>query len=276
MTHAPPNCPKLKLPLVMVVQVCTVNGPTGQFAVKNVPVEFHVASNTTTVVPIQSSKNAPVVLTDGLIGRSGQNAVQHVPELDPDSKLISVALNQSLKPKIVAVAVHSLTGHHGVFAVKNVLVVSHPDHVSINVVSFLRNNPNHAVEQVIMVSGLPGANAMTPMVILSFAEAVCVGVLEVDSVEISMKFKISNVTLNDAVTTVPGLLGLVAVPHVVPVFKNEPLMIATVWSFKSIDKYVPMLLLLVTGLNGVLAVLNVVTVSWLGNAMTHVTDVKNR
>ena len=276
MTHAPPNCPKLKLPLVMVVQVCTVNGPTGQFAVKNVPVEFHVASNTTTVVPIQSSKNAPVVLTDGLIGRSGQNAVQHVPELDPDNRLISVALNQSWNPKTVVVAVHSLTGHHGVFAAKNVLVVSHPDHVSINVVSFLRNNPNHAVEQVIMVSGLPGANAMTPMVILSFAEAVCVGVLEVDSVEISMKFKISNVTLNDAVTTVPGLLGLVAVPHVVPVFKNEPLTIATVWSFKSIDKYVPMLLLLVTGLNGVLAVLNVVTVSWLGNAMTHVTDVKNR
>ena len=123
------------------------------------------------------------------------------------------------------------------------LVVSHPDHVSINAVSFQKNNPNHAVEQVIMVSGLPGVNAMTPMVILSFAVAVCVGVLEVDSVEISMKFKISNVTLNDAVTTVPGLLGLVAVPHVVPVFKNEPLTIATVWSFKSIGKYVPMLLL---------------------------------
>ena len=151
MTHAPPNCPKLKLPLVMVVQVCTVNGPTGQFAVKNVPVEFHVASNTTTVAPIQSSKNAPVVLTDGLIGRSGQNAVQHVPELDPDSKLISVVLNQSLKRKIVAVAVHSLTGHHGVFAVKNVPAVSHLDHVSINAVSFQKNNLEHAVAQVIKV-----------------------------------------------------------------------------------------------------------------------------
>ena len=143
----------------------------------------------------------------------------------------------------MVVAVHSSTGHHGVFAVKNVPAVSHLDHVSINVVSFQKNNRNHAVEQVIMVSGLPGVNVMTPMAILFFAEAVCVGVLEVDSVEISMKFKISNVTLNDAVTTVPGLLGLVAVPLVVPVFKNEPLMIATVWLFKSIDKSVPMLLL---------------------------------
>ena len=243
MTHAPPNCPKLKLLLVMVVQVCTVNGVTGQFAVKNVPVEFHVASNTTTVAPIQSSKNELVALTDGPIGHSGQNAVQHVPELDPDNKLISVALNQLLKPKTVEAAVPSLAGHHGVFAVKNVPVVSHLDHVSINAVSSQKNNRNHAVEQVIMVSGLPGVNAMTPMVILFFVEAVCVGVLEVDSVEISMKFKISNVTLNDAVTTVLGLLGLVAVQHVVPVFKNEPLMIATVWSFKSIDKSVPMLLL---------------------------------
>ena len=122
-------------------------------------------------------------------------------------------------------------------------VVSHLDHVSINADSSQKNNQNHAVEQVIMVSGLPGVNAMTPMVILSFVEAVCVGVLEVDSVEISMKFKISNVTLNDAVTTVLGLLGLVAVLPVVPVFKNEQLMIATVLSFKSIDKSVPMLLL---------------------------------
>ena len=134
MTHAPQNCPKLKLLLVMVVRVCTVNGPTGLFAVKNVPVEFHVAFNTTTVVPNQSSKNEPVVLTDGPIGHSGQNAVQHVPVPDLDNKLISVALNQSLKPKTVVVAVLSLTGHHGVFAVKNVPVVSHPDHVSINAV----------------------------------------------------------------------------------------------------------------------------------------------
>ena len=243
MTHAPPNCPKLKLPLVMVVQVCTVNGVTGQFAVKNVPVAFHVASNTTTVVPIQSSKNELVALIDGPIGHSGPNAVQRVPELDPDNKLISVALNQLWRQKTVAVAVHSSTGHHGVFAVKNVPVASHLDHVSINAALFQKNNRNHAVEQVIMVSGLPGVNAMTPMVILFFVEAVCVGVLEVDSVEISMKFKISNVTLNDAVTTVLGLLGLVAVSHVVLVFKNEPSMIATVWSFKSIDKSVPMLLL---------------------------------
>ena len=46
-----------------------------------------------------------------------------------------MALNQSLKPKNAALAVHSSIGHHGVFAVKNVPLF-HLDHVSINVVLF--------------------------------------------------------------------------------------------------------------------------------------------
>jgi len=243
MTHAPLNCPKLKLLLVMVVQVCTANGLTGLFAVKNVPVESHVASNTMTVAPNQSLKNELVVLTDGLTGHFGQNVVLPVLALDQDNKLISVALNQSLKLKSAVVAVLSLTGHHGVFAVKNVKVVSHLDHVSINAVSFQKSNPKHAAEQVIMDSGVHGVSAMTPMVILFFAEAVFEDDQELDSAEISMKFKMSNVTLKDAVTTVHGLLGQVVRQLVEAVFKNEPLMIVMASSSKSTDKYVPMLLL---------------------------------
>ena len=172
MTHAPPNCPKLKLLLVMVVQECTANGVTGQFAVKNVPVEFHVASNTTTVAPIQSSKNELVALTDGPIGHSGQNAVRHVPELDPDNKLTSVALNQLLKPKTVEAAVPSLAGHHGVFAVKNVPVASHPETVSINVASLLKKNQRPVDALVTTDSGQPGPNVTVPTDPLLFAEVV--------------------------------------------------------------------------------------------------------
>ena len=78
MTHAHPNCPKLKLHHVMVVQACTVNGLNGQFAVPIVPVESLVVCNITTVAPIQLSKNALVVLIAGLPGPSGPLAVQHV------------------------------------------------------------------------------------------------------------------------------------------------------------------------------------------------------
>ena len=49
-----------------------------------------------------------------------------------------------------------------------------------------------------------------------------------------MKFKMLNVTHNDAVTIAYGLLGQIVLPHVVVVFKNEPLMIVTVLSFKLI------------------------------------------
>ena len=120
------------------------------------------------------------------------------------------------------------------------LVVSHLDLVSTNVVLSQKNNLNHAVVLGTTVSGLPGVNAMTVMAILSFAEAVFDDGIEMDSVEISIKFKMLNVTHNDAVTIAHGLLGQIVQPHVVAVFKNEPLMIATVWSFKSIEKSVPM------------------------------------
>ena len=84
----------------------------------------------------QSLKSELVAQINSLTGHFGQNAVQPVPEPDPDNKLISMALNQSLKPKNAALAVHSSVGHHGVFAVKNVPAVFHLDHVSINVVLF--------------------------------------------------------------------------------------------------------------------------------------------
>ena len=262
MIHALQNCPKLKSLFVTVVQVCTANGPTGLFAVKNVPVESLVDSNITIVALNQSSKSELVALTDGPTGHSGRNAVQPVPEPDQDNKLISVVLNQSLKRKNAVAAVPSLTGHHGVFAVKNVPAVFHHDHVSINVALFQKNNQKHAVALVIMVCGVPGVNAMTLMAILSFVEVVFEDDLEADSVATWMKFKTLNVTLNDAVTTVPGLHGQVAQQPVVVVFKNEPSMIATVLLFKSIDKSAPMSLLFQSGPNGVLAVLNVAMVSW--------------
>ena len=153
MIHALQNCPKLKSLFVTVVQVCTANGPTGLFAVKNVPVESLVDSNITIVALNQSSKSELVALTDGPTGHSGRNAVQPVPEPDQDNKLISVVLNQSLKRKNAVAAVPSLTGHHGVFAVKNVPAVFHHDHVSINVALFQKNNQKHAVALVIMVCG---------------------------------------------------------------------------------------------------------------------------
>ena len=49
----------------MVVQVCTVNGPTGLIAVKNVRAEFLVDSNITTVALNQSLKNELMTMIDG-------------------------------------------------------------------------------------------------------------------------------------------------------------------------------------------------------------------
>ena len=68
---------------------------------------------------------------------------------------------------------------------------------------------------------------MTAMAISSFAEAIFDDELEMDSVEISTKFKMLNVTHNDAVTIVHGLLGQIVQPHVVSIFKNKPSMIMT-------------------------------------------------
>ena len=136
---------------------------------------------------------------NGLTGHFGQNAVQPVPEPDPDNELISVAKNQSLKPKNAALAVHSSVGHHGVFAVKDVPAVFHLDHMSINVVLFQKNNPKYAVAQVTTVCGLPEVNAMTAMATSSSVETVFDDELELDSVKITMKFKMLNVTHNDAV-----------------------------------------------------------------------------
>ena len=107
MTHAHPNCPKRKLHHVMVVQVCTVNGQNGQFAVPIVPVESLVACNITTVAPIQLSKNALVVLIAGPPGLSGPLAVQHVLVNGLDVKLISVVPILSKRQKSVVAVVIS-------------------------------------------------------------------------------------------------------------------------------------------------------------------------
>ena len=105
MTHAHPNYPKLKSLHVMVVQVSTVNGQNGQFAVPIVLVETLDACNITTVAPIQLSKNVHVVLIAGLPGPSGLLAVQHVLVNGLDVELISAVLTQSkrLKPVVAVV-----------------------------------------------------------------------------------------------------------------------------------------------------------------------------
>lgn len=58
--------------------------------------------------------------------------------------------------------------------------------------------------------------------------------------KISIKFKMLNVTHNDAVTIAHGLHGQIVLTHVVVVFKNEPLMTVTVLSL--IEKSAPILL----------------------------------
>ena len=107
MTHAHQNCPKLKSHHVMVVQVFTVNGQNGQFAVLIVPVVSLVACNTTTVALTQLSKNAHVALIAGLPGLSGPLAVQHALDNVLDVKLISAVPILSKRPKSVVVVVIS-------------------------------------------------------------------------------------------------------------------------------------------------------------------------
>ena len=80
---------------------------------------------------------------------------------------------------------------------------------------------------------------MTTMAISSFAETVFDDELELDSVKITMKFKMSTITHNDADTKVHGLFGQIVQPHVVSIFENKPSMIVT---FKLIEKSAPILL----------------------------------
>ena len=145
----------------------------------------------------QSLKSELVAQINSLTGHFGQNAVQPVPEPDPDNKLISVAVNQSLKPKNAALA----------------------------------HNPKYAVAQVTTVCGLPGGNAMTAMAISFFAEAVFDDEIELESVKVTMKML--NETHNDAVTIAHEPLGQIVQRHVVSIFKNKPSMIVT---FKLIEK----------------------------------------
>ena len=107
MTHAHPNCPKLKSLHVTVVKVSMVNGLNGQFAVPIVPVESLDVCKITTVAPIQLSKNELVVLIAGLPGPSSLLAVQHVLVNGLDVKLISAVLIQSKRPKSVVAVVIS-------------------------------------------------------------------------------------------------------------------------------------------------------------------------
>ena len=140
-------------------------------------------------------------------------------------------------------------------------VVSHPEIVSINVVSLPRKNPRPVDALVITDSGQPGLNVTVQTDPLSFAEAV----LDVDHVRVSvvtwMKSKMLNVILKDVATITHGPTGVLAVPHAVAVIKSVPSLIAMVWLFKSIVNDVPTLSSSLNGPNGVLAVLNVVMVS---------------
>ena len=140
-------------------------------------------------------------------------------------------------------------------------VVSHPATVSTNVVSLLKKNQRPVAALDITDFGQPGPNVTVPMDPLSFAEVV----LDVDHVKVSVvtwtRFKMSNVTLKDVAIITHGPTGALAVPHAVPVIKNVPSLIVMVWPSKLIVNDVPMLLSSLNGLNGVLAVLNVVMVS---------------
>ena len=65
-----------------------------------------------------------------------------------------------------------------------------------------------------------------------------------------MKFKISNVTLKDAVITPLGPLLVHAQPRAVLVYNKEPLMIVTASQFKSTEQVAQMLFSFLTGPNG--------------------------
>jgi len=140
-------------------------------------------------------------------------------------------------------------------------VVSHLVTASTNVASPQKKNQRPADDLGTTDSGQPGHNVMVPTDPLSFAVAVS----DVDHVKASvvtwMKFKMLNVILKDVATITHGLPGVLAVLHVVVDIKNALSLIAMVWPFKSIVKDVSILLSLLNGLNGVPAVLNVVTVS---------------
>ena len=140
-------------------------------------------------------------------------------------------------------------------------VVSHPETVSINVVSLPKKNQRPADALVITDSGQPGLSVTVQTDPWLFAEAV----LDVDHVRVSVvtwtKFKMLNVILKDVATITHGPTGVLAVPHVVAVIKNVQSLIATVWLFRLIVNDVTMLLSSLNGPNGMLAVLNVVMVS---------------
>ena len=155
-----------------VVPVCTVSGPTGLSAPKNVPVESPVDINITIADLIQLSKKERVELTDGQIGRFGQNAHQHVLVLGQDNKSTSVVLSLLLKLKNADLVVPILTGHHGLYVPKYAMAVSHPDLESINVVLPPKKNQRLAVEQDIMLFGQLGHNVTTIMAISLYVEVV--------------------------------------------------------------------------------------------------------
>ena len=140
-------------------------------------------------------------------------------------------------------------------------VVSHPEIVSINVVSLPKKNQRPADAPVITDSGQPGPNVTGQTVPLSFAEAV----LDVDHVKVSvviwMKFKMSNVTLKDVVIITHGLTGHHVLPLAVLVIKSGLSQTVMVLLFKLTVNDVSIQLFLLNGLNGVLVVPNVEMVS---------------
>lgn len=133
-------------------------------------------------------------------------------------------------------------GPHGQFALMNVKVVYHLVSEFINVEWLRRKSLAHVADQPITVYGPHGLNVSMIPVILSFV----VVAFDVDrervSVAISMKFKISSATPNDAVIIIHGQPGHRAPPHAALVIKREPSLIVTACQFKLTVKDVRILL----------------------------------
>ena len=135
----------------------------------------------------------------------------HFKELKRDSKSISAVPNRSLKVKHVVEAVLTCLGRHGLFVIRNVLVVYRPELDLIHALFQLNKTVEHVVELDITMPGLHGVTVLVQLATLSFVEVE----QDVDHVKASVvqwtKYKKSNATCNVVVTTVPGLLGLLVV-----------------------------------------------------------------
>ena len=111
----------------------------------------------------------------------------------------------------------------------------------------------------IMVPGPPGPNAPIRTVVLSYVTVVSDVDPELDIAVLWTKFKMSNVTLNAAATTLLGLSGPPARLVAVPVTNRDRSMIATASQFSLTARSAPMSSPSLTGPSGERAVPRVAT-----------------